>query len=54
MQAIQLNEAIGRRYRAEVLRYYLEDRWEPYDRMLRLEASVLEPIEPAVPGPKAP
>ncbi len=54
MQAIQLNEALGRRYRAEVLRYYLEDRWEPYDRMLRLEASVLEPVEPAVPGPEAP
>lgn len=39
MQAIQLNEALGRTYRAEELRYYLEDRWEPYERMLRLEAA---------------
>jgi hypothetical protein len=52
MRAMDLNEELGRTYRAEVLRCYLEDRWQPYERMLRLEAASVAEIP--VHGPDEP
>jgi hypothetical protein len=42
VQAIELNEALGRMTAAMALRQDLADRWKPYERMLRLEAGLEE------------
>lgn len=54
IQAIALNDDLGRPGEAEELRRDLAERWKPYERMLRLEAAATEPIEPAVFGPEEP
>jgi hypothetical protein len=51
VQAIQLNEALGRPGDALALKRDLAERWKPYERMLRLEAAV---TEGPVFGPEAP
>jgi hypothetical protein len=51
LQAIMLNEALGRPGEAQELRQDLAERWKPYERMLRLEAAA---TETAVFGPVAP
>jgi hypothetical protein len=42
VQAIEINEAMGRKDAALALRRELAERWMPYERMLRLEAAVIE------------
>jgi len=42
LQAIQINEALGRPGEALKLRRDLAERWKSYERMLRLEAAVIE------------
>jgi hypothetical protein len=54
IEAIALNEALGRPGEAEELRCALAERWKPYERMLRLEAVGTELIDPAVFGAEAP
>lgn len=51
VQAIALNEALGRPGEALALKRDLAERWKPYERMLRLEAAV---TEGPVFGPEAP
>jgi hypothetical protein len=55
VRAIALDEALGRPGEAEELRRYLAERWKPYERMLRLEASAAGPDEPLrLTGPAEP
>jgi hypothetical protein len=54
VQAIELNDALGHAARALELRQDLAERWKPYERMLRIEAAAMEPVEPAVFGPEEP
>ena len=54
MQAIELNEALGRTFAALDLRYNLEERWKPYERMLRFEAASVGPVEPRASAPAEP
>jgi hypothetical protein len=55
VQAIEINEALGRPGEAHALRQELAERWKPYERMLRLEAAAAaEPIESTVFGPEKP
>jgi hypothetical protein len=42
VQAIRINEALGRKDAALALRRELAERWMPYERMLRLEAAAKE------------
>ena len=51
VQAITLNEALGRPGEALALKRELAEHWKPYERMLRLEAAV---TEGPVFGPEAP
>ena len=51
VQAIELNEALGRPGEALALKRDLAERWKPYERMLRLEAAT---AEGPVFGPEAP
>lgn len=54
VQAILLNEGLGRPGEAQELRRDLAERWKPYERLLRLEAAATEPAETAVFGPVEP
>lgn len=54
VQAIELNEALGRFTSALAIRRDLAERWRPYERMRRIEAAATEPVEPSVFGPEAP
>jgi hypothetical protein len=54
VQAIELNEALGRATKALELRRDLAERWRPYERMLRIEAAATEPVEPRIFAPEEP
>jgi hypothetical protein len=54
VQAIELNEAVGRATAALALRRDLAERWRPYERMLRIEAAATEPVEPRIFAPEEP
>jgi hypothetical protein len=54
VQVIELSEDLGRLDAAFALRRELAEKWKPYERMRRLEASAAETIEPAVFGPGEP
>ncbi|MDD4858193.1 MAG: hypothetical protein PHD74_08845 [Candidatus Krumholzibacteria bacterium] len=48
VQAIAMNETLGRPGEAHALRQDLAERWKPYERMLRLEAAAAQPVKPVV------
>ena len=54
VQAIEINEDLGKQDAAFALRRELAEKWKPYERMLRLEAAATETIEPTVFGPMQP
>jgi hypothetical protein len=56
IQTVEINEELGRGNAARAMRRDLAERWRPYERMLRLEASLsrdalLPPAPAANPGP---